>query len=128
MAERENEMEGKETGPGGRAVSRRRLLKTLGGAATAGAGTVLLGQAAAAGATGTADKIGVFQSKTRTAVYGHTWGLGPAIWGINDAGAGERQCAPSQGVPRGVAHGDDGDGTPSVAEDVYAKSQSGYLA
>ncbi len=89
MTEHENETESNETGPGGRAVSRRRLLKTLGGAATVGAGAMLVGPAATAGATGTANKTGHFVSKTQTAVFAETYaGFLPAIEGLNPATTG----------------------------------------
>jgi hypothetical protein len=57
MAEHETKTGSSETQPKEQAVSRRRLLKTLGGAATAGAGAVLVGQTAAS-ATGTINKTG----------------------------------------------------------------------
>jgi hypothetical protein len=89
MTEHENETESNETGPGGRAVSRRRLLKTLGGAATVGAGAMLVGPAATAGATGTPDKTTYFFSRTKTAVLAEDDSrVSPALFAINDATAG----------------------------------------
>jgi hypothetical protein len=57
MAEQEHKTGSTESRPEQQAVSRRRMLKTLGGAATVSAGAVLVGPAAA-GATGTGTKTG----------------------------------------------------------------------
>jgi hypothetical protein len=86
MTEHENETESNETGPGGRAVSRRRLLKTLGGAATVGAGAMLVGQAAPAGAS---TDNGVFSSDTATpAVSAVSTGAGAGVSAISKALSG----------------------------------------
>jgi hypothetical protein len=66
MAEHENEIGRNWAKRDEHAVSRRGLLKTLGGAATAGAGIVFVGQVAPAGATGTKTEPGAFSSDTAT--------------------------------------------------------------
>jgi hypothetical protein len=82
MAEQENETESNKTRADQQAVSRRRLLKTIGGAATVGAGMVLVGEPVPAGASGTAIKTGTFSSNTNTpAVSAVSTGTGPAVRG-----------------------------------------------
>jgi hypothetical protein len=89
MAEQESKTGSSETLPAQQAVSRRRMLKTLGGAATVGAGAMLVGPAATAGATGTPDKTTMFLGHTKTAVLAENDSRGDAaLFAVNDASAG----------------------------------------